>query len=81
MRRVGKVVRGWGGGKERVEWLWREMLGKVVEMKKGVRIEGEKSWMNVKENMERVVGGWKMWDMGRGWMWGERVGRGGEEGG
>lgn len=81
---VGNVVAGSARSKETLEWLSNDIFGKVVQMKKGVTIDREKTSINLNENMDSLVPASKISDLPTGWICGQvardfiktRVGRG-----
>ena len=81
---VGNVVAGSARSKETLEWLSNDIFGKVVQMKKGVTIDRDKTSINLNENMDNLVPASKISDMSTGWICGQtgrdfvktRVGRG-----
>lgn len=81
---VGNVVAGSARSKETLEWLSNDIFGKVVQMKKGVTIDRDKTSINLNENMDNLIPASKIADMSTGWLCGQtardfvktRVGRG-----
>ena len=49
---VGNVVSGSARSKETLEWLSNDIFGKVVQVKKGVTIDRDKTSINLNENMD-----------------------------
>lgn len=47
---VGNVVSGSARSKETLEWLSSDIFGKVVQLKKGVTIDRDKTSINLNEN-------------------------------
>ena len=65
---VGNVVSGSARAKETLEWLSNDIFGKVVQLKKGVTIDRDRTSVNLNENMDSLVPGSKIADMATGWM-------------
>ena len=82
---VGNVVSGSARAKETLEWLSNDIFGKVVQLKKGVTIDRDKTSINLNENMDSLVPASKISDMPTGWVSGQtardfvktKTGRGG----
>ena len=82
---VGNVVSGSARPKETREWLSNDIFGKVVQLKKGVTIDRDKTSINLNENMDSLVPASKISDMPTGWVAGQtardfvktKTGRGG----
>ena len=82
---VGNVVSGSARAKETLEWLSGDIFGKVVQLKKGVTIDRDRTSINLNENMDSLVPGSKIADMPTGWIAGQtardfvktKTGRGG----
>ena len=82
---VGNVVSGSARSKETLEWLSSDIFGKVVQLKKGVTIDRDKTSINLNENMDSLVPASKVSDMPTGWICGQtardfvktKTGRGG----
>ncbi len=69
---VGNVVSGSARSKETLEWLSSDIFGKVVQLKKGVTInDGDKTSINLNENMDSLVPASKISDMPTGWICGQ----------
>ena len=68
---VGNVVSGSARSKETLEWLSNDIFGKVVQMKKGVTIDRDKTSINLNENMDSLVPASKISDMPTGWIAGQ----------
>ena len=64
---VGNVVSGSARAKETLEWLSNDIFGKVVQIKKGVTIDRDKTSINLNENMDNLVPASKISDMATGW--------------
>ena len=82
---VGNVVSGSARSKETLEWLSSDIFGKVVQLKKGVTMDRDKTSINLNENMDSLVPASKISDMPTGWICGQtardfvktKTGRGG----
>lgn len=68
---VGNVVAGSARSKETLEWLSNDIFGKVVQLKKGVTIDRDKTSINLNENMDNLVPASKISDMPTGWICGQ----------
>ena len=68
---VGNVVSGSARSKETLEWLSNDIFGKVVQLKKGVTIDRDKTSINLNENMDSLVPASKISDMPTGWVCGQ----------
>jgi hypothetical protein len=68
---VGNVVSGSARSKETLEWLSNDIFGKVVQLKKGVTIDRDKTSINLNENMDSLVPASKISDMPTGWICGQ----------
>lgn len=68
---VGNVVSGSARAKETLEWLSGDIFGKVVQLKKGVTIDRDRTSINLNENMDSLVPGSKIADMATGWICGQ----------
>ena len=68
---VGNVVSGSARSKETLEWLSSDIFGKVVQLKKGVTIDRDKTSVNLNENMDSLVAASKISDMPTGWICGQ----------
>jgi len=83
---VGNVMSGSARAKETLEWLSNDIFGKVVQLKKGVTIDRDRTSINLNENMDSLVPGSKIADMPTGWICGQtardfvktKTGRGGK---
>ena len=71
---VGNVVSGSARSKETLEWLSSDIFGKVVQLKKGVTIDRDKTSINLNENMDSLVPASKISDMPTGWVCGQTAG-------
>ena len=82
---VGNVVSSSARSKETLEWLSSDIFGKVVQLKKGVTIDRDKTSINLNENMDSLLPASKISDMPTGWICGQtardfmktKTGRGG----
>lgn len=63
---VGNVVSGSARSKETLEWLSNDIFGKVVQLKRGVTIDRDKTSINLNENMDNLVPASKISDMATG---------------
>ena len=52
-------------------WLSNDIFGKVVQLKKGVTIDRDKTSINLNENMDSLVPASKISDMPTGWICGQ----------
>ena len=68
---VGNVVSGSTRAKETLEWLSSDIFGKVVQLKKGVTIDRDKTSINLNENLDSLVPASKISDMPTGWICGQ----------
>lgn len=68
---VGNVVSSSARAKETLEWLSSDIFGKVVQLKKGVTIDRDKTSINLNENMDSLVPASKISDMPTGWICGQ----------
>lgn len=68
---VGNVVSGSARAKETLEWLSNDIFGMVVQLKKGVTIDRDKTSINLNENMDSLVPVSKISDMPTGWIYGQ----------
>ena len=68
---VGNVVSGSARAKETLEWLSNDIFGKVVQLKKGVTIDRDRTSIILNENMDSLVPGSKIADMPTGWICGQ----------
>lgn len=67
---VSNVLAGSARSKETLDWLSNDIFGKVVQMKKGVTIDREKTSINYNENMDSLVPAAKISDLPTGWICG-----------
>lgn len=56
--------------KKLFEWLSSDIFGKVVQMKKGITIDRDKTSINYNENMDSLMPPAKIADMRTGWICG-----------
>lgn len=68
---VGNVVSCSARAKETLEWLSNDIFGKVIQLKKGVTIDRDRTSININENMDSLVPGSKIADMPTGWICGQ----------
>ena len=68
---VGNVVSGSARAKETLEWISNDIIGKVVQIKKGVTIDRDKTSVNLNEELNNLVPGSKIADMATGWICGQ----------
>lgn len=68
---VGNVVSGSARSKETLDWLSGDIFGKVVQLKKGITIDRDRTSINLNENMDSLVPASKISDMGAGWLCGQ----------
>ena len=68
---VGNVVSGSARSKETLEWLSNDIFGKVVQLKRGVTIDRDKTSINLNENMDNLVPASKISDLPTGWICGQ----------
>ena len=66
----GNIIAGSVRGKETLEWLSSDIFGKVVQMKKGITIDRDKTSINYNENMDSLMPPAKIADMRTGWICG-----------
>lgn len=68
---VGNVVSGSARSKETLDWLSGDIFGKVVQLKKGITIDRDRTSINLNENMDSLVPASKISDMASGWLCGQ----------
>lgn len=68
---VGNVVSGSARSKETLEWLSNDIFGKVVQLKRGVTIDRDKTSINLNENMDNLMPASKISDLPTGWICGQ----------
>jgi len=68
---VGNVLSGSARSKETLEWLSNDIFGKVVQTKRGVTIDRDKTSINLNENMDNLVPASRISDLPTGWICGQ----------
>lgn len=68
---VGNVISGSARSKETLDWLSGDIFGKVVQIKKGITIDRDKTSINLNENLDSLVPASKISDMASGWLCGQ----------
>ena len=68
---VGYVISGSARSKDTLDWLANEIFGKVVQLKKGITIDRDRTSINLNENMDSLVPASKISDMASGWLCGQ----------
>jgi hypothetical protein len=68
---VGNVVSGSARSKETLEWLSNDIFGKVMQLKRGMTIDRDKTSINLNENMDSLVPPSKISDLPTGWICGQ----------
>ncbi|MDU6554892.1 MAG: type IV secretory system conjugative DNA transfer family protein [Prevotella bivia] len=68
---VGNVVAGSARSKETLDWLSGDIFGKVVQLKKGITIDRDKTSINYNENLDSLLPASKISDMASGWLCGQ----------
>ncbi|WP_180979204.1 type IV secretory system conjugative DNA transfer family protein [Hoylesella timonensis] len=71
---VGNVVSGSARAKETLDWLSGDIFGKVVQLKKGITIDRDRTSINLNENMDSLLPASKIADMRPGWLCGQTAG-------
>ena len=66
----GNIIAGSARAKETLDWLSSDIFGKVVQMKKGVTIDRDKTSINYNENIDSLVPAAKISDLPTGWICG-----------
>lgn len=66
----GNLIAGSARAKETLDWLSNDIFGKVVQMKKGVTIDRDKTSINYNENVDSLVPAAKISDLPTGWICG-----------
>ena len=66
----GNIIAGSTRAKETLDWLSNDIFGKVVQMKKGVTIDRDKTSINYNENVDSLVPAAKISDLPTGWICG-----------
>lgn len=65
------VISGSARSKDTLDWLSNEIFGKVVQLKKGITIDRDKTSININENMDSLVPASKISDLPSGWICGQ----------
>ncbi len=68
---AGNVVSGSARSKETLEWLSNDIFGMVVQIKKGVTIDRDRTSVNINEDRDSLVPASKISDMPTGWICGQ----------
>lgn len=68
---VGNVVSGSARAKETLEWLSTDIFGRIVQMKKGLTIDADKTSVNLNEELNNLVPSSKISDLPTGWICGQ----------
>ena len=68
---IGNVISGSARNKETLEWLSNDIFGKVVQIKRGVTVDRDRTSVNINENMDNLVPASKISDMSTGWLCGQ----------
>lgn len=68
---VGNVISGSARSKETLDWLSGDIFGKVLQLKKGVTIDRDRTSINLNENMDTLLPASKISDMASGWVCGQ----------
>lgn len=68
---VGNVISGSARSKDTLDWLSGDIFGKVVQLKKGITIDRDRTSSNLNENMDSLVPASKISDMASGWICGQ----------
>ena len=66
----GNIIAGSARAKETLDWLSNDIVGKVVQMKKGVTIDRDRTSINYNENVDSLVPAAKISDLPTGWICG-----------
>ena len=66
----GNIIAGSARAKGTLDWLSNDIFGKVVQMKKGVTIDRDKTSINYNENVDSLVPAAKISDLPTGWICG-----------
>lgn len=66
----GNIIADSARAKETLDWLSNDIFGKVVQMKKGVTIDRDKTSINYNENVDSLVPAAKISDLPTGWICG-----------
>ena len=68
---VGNVISGSARSKDTLDWLSGDIFGKVVQLKKGITIDRDRTSINLNENMDSLVPASKISEMASGWICGQ----------
>lgn len=68
---VGNVISGSARSKDTLDWLSGDIFGKVVQLKKGITIDRDRTSINLNENMDSLLPASKISDMASGWICGQ----------
>lgn len=68
---VGNVISGSARSKDTLDWLSGDIFGKVVQLKKGITIDRDRTSINLNENLDSLVPASKISDMASGWICGQ----------
>lgn len=68
---VGNVISGSARSKDTLDWLSGDIFGKVVQLKKGITIDRNRTSINLNENLDSLVPASKISDMASGWICGQ----------
>lgn len=68
---VGNVISESARSKDTLDWLSGDIFGKVVQLKKGITIDRDRTSINLNENMDSLVPASKISDMASGWICGQ----------
>lgn len=68
---VGNVISGSARSKDTLDWLSGDIFGKVVQLKKGITIDHDRTSINLNENLDSLVPASKISDMASGWICGQ----------
>lgn len=68
---MGNVISGSARSKDTLDWLSGDIFGKVVQLKKGITIDRDRTSINLNENMDSLVPASKISDMASGWICGQ----------
>ncbi|MBW4876034.1 type IV secretory system conjugative DNA transfer family protein [Prevotella histicola] len=67
---ISNVIAASARSKETLDWLSNDIFGKVLQMKKGVTIDRDKTSINFNENLDSLVPAAKITEMKTGWICG-----------
>ena len=68
---VGNVISGSARSKDTLDWLSGDIFAKVVQLKKGITIDRDRTSINLNENLDSLVPASKISDMASGWICGQ----------